>query len=261
MNLIEAIALAIIQSITEWLPVSSSAHLVIGEKLLGLNVDINYILLLHASSLIAVIIIYKKDILELGRVIIGKGTEDYKKLFGYIIIGTIPIAAIGLVFQETIEIIFSSTFDIGLLLLITGFFLYASSKKRPVKKLTIKNSFIIGLSQAFALLPGISRSGLTISAARILGIEKEKAARFSFLLFIPAVTGALILQLRTIEVANVGVMLAGFTVSLVCSYFTLKLLLKLIKHEKFYLFAYYCWIVGLIIMAVSFKNLFVYYCC
>lgn len=255
MELLEAIILAIIQGITEWLPVSSSGHLVIAEHLLNLKADVFYNVLLHTGSLLVVIHIFRKDILELLKVFINKASREYKLLFFYLIIGTIPIVITGFIFEKVIEAMFSSLIAVGISLFVTGLFLYPTRWVIQNKKLSWGKALVIGVAQAIAILPGISRSGMTISTALLLGIDREKTVRFSFLLFIPAISGALILQLKNFSYnGSMGIMIIGVVLTMIVSYIMILYLLKIIKHKKFYSFAYYCWMLGLILIVLSVKN-------
>lgn len=255
MNIVEAIILAVIQGITEWFPVSSSGHLVIGEKLLNLQSNIQYDVMLHIGSLIVILFVFRTDIIELLKVLVGRGTKEYKRLFLFLLLGSIPIAIIGFFFRRTIEAAFNSLIAVAILLFITGLFLYLSKRKTTKKALSSKNAVIIGLAQAVAVLPGISRSGITISTGMMLGVNREKAARFSFLLFIPAIIGAMALQIPKVQLNDdFKIMLLGTFVTIIVSYFALTWLLKIIKLQKFHYFAYYCWGLAFIIMLLTIQN-------
>ncbi len=255
MNLAEAIILAIIQGIAEWFPVSSTGHLVIGEKLLNLESNILYNIFLHLGSLLVVLYVFRTDILELLKVLIGKGSKEYQYLWIYLVIGTVPIMLMGFFFKDAIEKMFGSLLAVAVFLFITGLFLYLSKRKTAKRLLNAKSSLLIGLAQAVAALPGISRSGMTISTAMMLGIDRQKAARYSFLLFIPAILGALFLQIKDVQINNeLLIMLLGTLITMIVSYFALTYLLKLIKHRKFHYFAYYCWVLGFIILLFSVQN-------
>lgn len=255
MELLEIITLAIIQGVTEWLPVSSSGHLVIAEHVLNLEADVFYNVLLHIGSLLVVIHIFRRDILELLKVFINKAGGEYKSLLAYLIIGTVPIAIIGLLFEKALEAISGSLITVGVSLLVTGLALYPTRWAVQNKRLGWGKALVIGAAQAIAIVPGISRSGMTISTALLLGINREKAVRFSFLLFIPAISGALILQLKNFSYkGGIGVMILGVTLTMAVSYIVILYLLRLIKHKRFYLFAYYCWMLGLLLTGLAIKN-------
>ena len=166
MEISHALMLAIIQGITEWLPVSSSGHLAIMQHLFNLKENIGYDVLLHFATLIVIFIVFFKDIISLGKNL---------TYVGYLIVGTIPIAITGLLLEDYMQAIFNNIKLVGIMLLITGCMLYISDIKRKTVKLSFKIAFLIGLFQAFAILPGISRSGSTIVAALLFGLSKSEA--------------------------------------------------------------------------------------
>ena len=264
--MLHAIFLGILQGLTEFLPISSSGHLVIIQNLLGFSEpEVLFDTALHFGTLIAIIIVFRKDVTELLKTLFSFFSADkirslpsfYKndettRLLILIIVGTLPTVFIGLLFKDFIETLFSSVPVTGLMLLITGSFLwctkYFGNTKKTILEMTLLNALIIGLVQGFAIAPGISRSGATIAFALFLGIERKSCGRYSFLLSLPAVLGATILNFSTNDFAlNELVPIAVGTVfSLIAGYFSLVFLLKLIQKGKFYLFAPYCLILGII---------------
>jgi undecaprenyl-diphosphatase len=259
MDPIQAIILGFIQGVTEWLPISSTGHLRIAERFLGLAVPLLFDVTLHVGTLIIILLFFRKDIKTiLAALVKGDFKSENGKLIPLIIVGTIPTALIGVVFSNAVETYFSNFLPIAGAFLTCGVVLYFSKTGQERKEnITYMEALAIGTAQGIALIPGISRSGLTIAIALLLGIRREKAFKFSFLLSVPAVIGALGLTLyeqhETLTLAGVGLteILVGIAVSLVVSYFALKLLWKTLAGKKFYLFAFYCWLLGAVLLALS----------
>jgi undecaprenyl-diphosphatase len=259
MDAIQAIILGFIQGVTEWLPISSTGHLRIAEQFLGLTLPLLFDVTLHVGTLIIILFFFRKDIkLVLVALVRGDFKSENGKLIPLIIVGTVPTALIGLVFSNTIETYFSSFVPIAGAFITCGVVLYVSKTGQESKEnITYMAALAIGAAQGIALVPGLSRSGLTIATALVLGVRREKAFKFSFLLSVPAVIGALGLTLyqqhEMLTLVGVGLteILVGIAVSLVVSYFALKLLWKALAGRKFYLFAFYCWILGAVLLALS----------
>jgi undecaprenyl-diphosphatase len=259
MDLIQTIILGLIQGLTEWLPISSTGHLRLTEHFLDLKVPILFDVLLHAGTLIVTLLFFHKDI---KNSLVALGKRDFKtengKLIPLIIVGTIPTALIGLIFGNAIEALFSNLLPIAGAFVICGVVIY-SSKIGNEKKESIGylEALVIGTAQGIAIIPGISRSGLTIAVALLLGTKREKAFKFSFLLSVPAIIGALGLTFYTqheaLVLAGVGgtEILVGVAVSMVVGYFALNLLRKIIANKKFYFFAFYCWLLSIVLIALS----------
>lgn len=273
MDIIQAIIVGIVQGLTEFLPVSSSAHLIFTQELLGINQPgIAFDVLLHLGTLIAVVGYFFKDIVEMIKAFFsslldifrGKFRENfkkdpYKKLAWMVIIGTIPAGIVGLLFDSEIEAIFQSITIPAFFLLITGILLYVSQRlnvgNRDIKNSGIKDSIIIGIGQSLAIIPGLSRSGTTIASGLLVGLDKEFAAKFSFLLAVPAIIGATVTQLDGITSglgANLLPYLLGFLAALISGYLAISILLKLIREKSLDIFAFYCWIAGAFILLYSF---------
>jgi len=265
------IIIGIVQGLTEFLPVSSSAHLVFVHQLTGLPPNLALDTVLHIGSLVAVIVYFWKDVVQLIKSFFSslmdiprhqfkKGIREdkFKKLTWFIIIGTIPAGLAGYFFKDFFEGLFSDITAVGFFLIITAFLLWGSERvskrtqnKTSLKGMTVKNSLLIGIAQACAIAPGISRSGATISTGLFLGLERELAARYSFLLSIPAILGAALVQLKDISVGldvNTGAFVAGFIAAAISGYLAIKIMLKLIKERSLMIFAYYCWIVGAFVL-------------
>jgi undecaprenyl-diphosphatase len=259
MDPIQAITLGFIQGVTEWLPISSTGHLRIAEQFLGLAVPLLFDVALHIGTLIIILLFFRKDIkIILAALVKGDFKSENGKLIPLIIVGTIPTALIGVVFSNAIEAYFSNFLPIAGAFIVCGITLYSSRVGNERKEnITYMEALAIGAAQGIALIPGLSRSGLTIAIALLLGIRRKKAFTFSFLLSVPAVIGALGLTLyeqhETLTLAGVGLteILVGIAVSLVVSYFALKLLWKALAGKKFYLFAFYCWLLGAVLIALS----------
>lgn len=248
---LEAIILGIVQGITEWLPVSSSGHLMLAHQLLGLKQPVVYDIILHLGSLLVVFGVFWKDI---SKIVSGVLKKDpfFLKYLGLVILGTIPIGLVGFFFKQEVEAAFNNVTMLGISFLMTAAFLflsrYPSVKENVFSK---KSALLVGIAQAIAILPGVSRSGATISAGLMQGIKREEAARFSFLLFIPAILGATILELPSLgQVENIPALLLGTVVTMVVGWFSLTLLLKIIKHQKFHYFGWYCLGLGLLVLFV-----------
>ncbi|MDP3034237.1 MAG: undecaprenyl-diphosphate phosphatase, partial [Methanobacteriaceae archaeon] len=256
MDIIQAIIIGIVQGLTEFLPVSSSAHLVFIQEIMGVQSSLAFDTLLHIGTLVAIFAYFWNDIIHMIKSFfssladIPRGQfkknfqeDQYKKLAWLVIIGTIPAGLAGVLFKSNFESLFSSILAVGIFLIITGFLLWGSERfsqrirpedKKPLKKLTIKNSLIVGIAQAFAIAPGISRSGATISAGLFLGFQRELAARYSFLLSIPAIFGAALVQAKDITSLdmNTAALVAGFLASAITGYLAIKFMLKLIKERS-----------------------------
>lgn len=246
-TLFDIIILAVVQGLTEWLPISSSGHLVIAQKALGLNLPLIYSAILHVGTLIVVITAFRKDIADILRALAKREFETEEgKLALFIATGSVPIGIVGLAFHDRIEALFSNILAVGLALLITGTILFVSEKRTGNRKLNIQDSLFVGLAQAFAIIPGISRSGTTVSTGLLRKVDKAKAFRYSFLLAVPAIIGATIVEAKDLTTANMDLapLLLGATVSMIVGYISLKLLKRIVMNEKFHLFAYYCWAVG-----------------
>jgi len=250
MTYLDLIILGIIQGITEFLPISSSGHLVLFQYFL--NVKANGVLLevlLHFGTLMAIIYYYFNDIKDLIKnVCIGHKTSI--NYFIYIIIATIPIAITGYMVRDVIEYIFNPymTFYMyiitGMILLLTYF-----KNNNLNSKINLFSAMIIGLSQSFALLPGISRSGITISFGLFCGIKHNEAAKFSFLLSIPALVGAIILQLLELKkmyIVDLLPLIIGMISAAISGYLIISWLIVIIAKGKFYYFSFYCFLLAFI---------------
>lgn len=256
-SLLFVIFMAVIQGIAEFLPISSSGHLAILGRLFAFDAKTNATLniILHAGTLLAIIVYYFKELINILK------KYDFN-LIGKLIVATIPVGIAGIAVKAMAwdESIFNDLFVPGIGFLITATLLLWGQKNKEQKsldKLTFKQSLLIGLAQAIAVLPGISRAGSTISAGLKCGLAKADAARFSFLLAIPAIGGVVFVKMLmllkntklTLHSLNVSYLAIGFIVSALVGYFSLRLLLKLLKRGDFKYFAWYLYALGLITLA------------
>lgn len=239
------VLLAITQAATEFLPISSSGHLAILSKVIS-EPDLFFFTTLHLASLLAVIIFVRKELAGLL-----KFDSASRKLLAYLAIATIPAVLVGLFFKSAIEKTFHSYLLIGIAFIFTSIVIFLTKFRHAAGPMNMKKALVIGLAQALALLPGISRSGITISSAVFLGVDKEKAMKFSFLLFIPLSLGAFILEARDGFYINSSLIISFF-VCLGASLLFLKILLLVIKKDKFWVFSIYCFTIGIVSTGMHF---------
>lgn len=254
MTIWEAVALGIIQALTEFLPVSSSGHLVLFQYLFGLHEPlIAFDVLLHAGSLLAVVLYYRKTIAETALAVFRpRRAPQGRRLIGLIVLASLPAAVIGLGFESLIESLFQSPAAVGLFWLLTAGLLFAGGKaaggNRTIAELTAADALLIGLFQGLAILPGVSRSGATIVMGMIAGLHPKEAANFSFLIYIPAVFGAALLQLGDLAGTNaeqLRVFIVGGAAAAVFSYLAIAGLLRLLQRRVIRPFAWYCLAAGM----------------
>ena len=249
----EALFLGAIQGLTEFLPISSSGHLILAQELIGVKQIGNELeVLVHMGTLISIIIIYRKDIQLLLFSIKEKNTQFYLVC---IITASFPAAFCGLMLKDIISPLFENVISVGLALMVTGMVLCLSSfvRKKQVKNQTLFLYFLIGCAQAIAIIPGISRSGITISVALLLGLEPKEASRFSFLLAIPVISGAGILtffdvvgEFQIPVSSSIIAFLSAFLVGLI----SLSWLIRWLDSGKFYYFGIYCFLIGLLTLVL-----------
>lgn len=257
MSWLEALILGIVQGLTEFLPVSSSGHLELGKALFNLQLvatdSLTFDVIVHGGTALSTIVVFRRDILQ-----ILKGTFEFQwnietKFIVYILVSMIPAAIVGIVFEEQITQLFDGqVLLVGFMLIITSILLFiADYAKNTTKSVGPVDAFIIGIAQAIAILPGMSRSGATISTSVLLGIDREKAARFSFLMVLPLIIGKMLLDVRTIYETNgegmdisVFALIVGFIAAFISGLFACKWMISLVKHAKLKYFAYYCFAIG-----------------
>jgi undecaprenyl-diphosphatase len=245
--------LALIQGITEFLPVSSSGHLVIAQHLLGWTTDnVLFDATLHLGTALAILVVYWKDIRDLVSGIFSGAGERRAKAFRYaalIVIGTVPAGLVGVLFKDFFEEMFANPRAVGMLFFVTAAFLLASGFRKPAaaRPLDAPKALAVGLAQALAILPGVSRSGSTISTSLLLGVDRREAGRFSFLLGLPIIVGAALLQLKDVSSAAIapGLLIAGFLLSFAVGVAALKILLRFIERGRIMYFGFYLIALGI----------------
>ncbi len=249
--IIKSIILGIVQGLTEFLPISSSGHLVIVEEYFGITEPVVLATFLHFGTFIATVVFFFKPILSIIKGVIKgkKGSIDYTI---NIIVGTIPIVIFALIFRTHIEEAFKDIELVAILLGITGLIvlLTRTTNKRD-RNVTLFSALLIGISQMFATLPGISRSGFTISTGLFARVDPQESFRFSFLLSLPAVLGANLFELRTLtHIDNYPGLLIGMLCSFICGIIALKILKNLVQR-RFHLFGLYCLVLSVVILLLK----------
>ena len=277
MDILQAIIIGIVQGLTEFLPVSSSAHLVFAQKLVGTESSLTFDILLHLGTLIAVLWFFRWDIIKMlrswwlsigdllqGRFKQGLYDDPYKRLAWYVILATIPVGIVVVLFDDAVESLFAGALYVpAFFLFVTGTILYLSQRMNSGKinmdNISKVEALVMGLGQACAIMPGLSRSGTTIAAGLVMGLDKEFAAKFSFILSVPAIFGAFVFKLKDIGSAmdvNFLPIFIGFIVSIIAGYLAIKWMLDLIKNRSLDIFAYYCWLMGIIVFMGSIAHIF-----
>jgi len=236
--MLKEVFLAAVQAATEFLPISSSGHLAIFSNLIS-EPNVFFFTTLHLASLLAVLIFTREEIIALFTF-----KKEYRKVWIYLIVATIPANICGFIFSANIEKAFSSLLVVGIAFLFTSAVLYLTKFAKETKDLSIKNSILIGIFQSIALLPGVSRSGMTISSALLSGIGKEKATKFSFLLFIPLSIEAFLFEAKEGFYFNFSLFIS-LIVCFVLSLLFLNLLFNIVKKGKMWVFSIYCLFAGI----------------
>ncbi|MBI4776171.1 MAG: undecaprenyl-diphosphate phosphatase [Deltaproteobacteria bacterium] len=267
MNIFHALALGLIQGLTEFLPVSSSGHLVIFQHLFGMNEpELFFDVCLHLGTLLAVCVFVRRELVRIVRSLLGLrlaerpfsvrriGEDPDLRLLFLVAIATVATAVIALTFRHPFERLFGSPQAVGIALMITGAVLFLSRFANPwkdnVKSVRVLDALAIGIGQGLAVMPGLSRSGTTITLGLLLKLDRELAARFSFLLFIPAILGATILQFDARQLTGRPFpILLGTASAAVAGYLSLQLLMNLVKKGRLWMFAPYCFAVGVFALA------------
>ncbi|WP_059049452.1 undecaprenyl-diphosphate phosphatase [Paenibacillus senegalimassiliensis] len=255
--------LGAVQGATEPIPVSSSGHVIIAKKLLGIvNEGLSFEILTNTASLLAIMFIYRQDIARLfvnGLGYLRTRKPEYKADFMfiiYIIIGTLPAVIVGMLFKDQIETVFSSVHTVAIALLVTGAALWIIRNLRGRKRdgdLSAKDALLVGLGQAVALIPGISRSGATIISSIAVGMKQDTALRFSFMLYIPVSLGGLVLGISDIASDSASSALfvpylIAFLTTMVVTYFAMKWFMNIMAKGNLKYFAYYCFVVGILLL-------------
>lgn len=266
-SIVKAAILGLVQGFTEFLPISSSGHLVLTETLLNVEPSgISFEVFVHFATLLAIICVFRKKVRKIvksifcGRIRFSSGkkktvtvSDPNLKLFFLLCLATIPAAVVGYSMREGIEKIFKVPLFASCALLFTGFILYLTRfpfrHSNKINKVSVLDSVLIGIAQAVAILPGVSRSGMTISTGLFRGLDRKTSAEFSFLLAVPVIGGATFLQIKEGmgNIVQIGIvpLLFGSVFAFCSGYFAIKVVLKVLEKANFCLFAYYCWIVGI----------------
>ena len=262
MDIIDSIILGIIQGLTEFLPVSSSGHLELGKAILGDQMvaeeSLLFTVVLHFATALSTLVVFRKDVWEILYGLFQFKWNQEMQFSLKIIISMIPAVIIGVMFEEQLESLFGGSIAfVGAMLIVTAILLWFADKaKNTGKKVTFKDAFIIGVSQAIAMLPGISRSGATISTSVLLGNDKGKAARFSFLMVVPLIFGKIAKDIMSgdlsTDTANLSTLGIGFIAAFIAGIAACTWMIKLVRNSKLKWFAVYCFIVGIIAIVVSF---------
>ncbi|NRB84408.1 MAG: undecaprenyl-diphosphate phosphatase [Winogradskyella sp.] len=256
MDIIDSIILGVIQGLTEFLPVSSSGHLELGKAILGDNSlpkeSLLFTVVLHFATALSTIVVFRKDILIILKGILKLQWNEDLQFVSKIAISMVPAIIVGLCFEAQLEALFGGNILlVGIMLIVTAILLYFADKaKNTHKKVSFSNAFVIGISQAIAMLPGISRSGATISTSVLLGNDKTKAARFSFLMVVPLIFGKIAKDILggelSYDASNFTALSIGFVAAFISGLLACTWMIKLVKQSKLTYFAIYCIIVGAI---------------
>lgn len=269
MDILEILILGFVQGIAEFLPISSSAHLIIFRDIFGIgsgmsaNMDLTFDIALHFGTLLSIGVFFFKDFIKMIQKGFTKGVKDDDgKILWYLVAATIPAAIVGVLFEEAIENVVRSNYVvIAIALAVMGIIIYLADKfskeTKTIKKMTLKDAILVGCSQVFALIPGFSRSGTTIAAGRVLGLDRESAAKFSFFLSAPVVLGAVCLQLIkgttfSVIAANLGTFILGILVSFVIGVLCIKYLLKYLQKHNFKIFMIYRVVLAAVVLIYIF---------
>jgi undecaprenyl-diphosphatase len=258
----EAIVLGVVQGLTEFLPVSSSGHLELGKALLGdqslPEESLLFTVVLHFATALSTLVVFRKDVWQIGSGLLKFKWNEETRFSIKIIVSMLPAVMVGLLFEEELESLFGGQIVlVGAMLIVTAVLLWLADRARNTgKKVTFKNAFIIGIAQAIAILPGISRSGATISTSVLLGNDKSKAARFSFLMVVPLIFGKIGKDILSGDLsthtANISVLSLGFIAAFISGLFACTWMISLVRKSKLRWFALYCIVVGIISIIVSF---------
>jgi undecaprenyl-diphosphatase len=254
MDTLQAILLGIVQGITEFLPVSSSGHLQIAKELLGVELEnnITFDVTLHAATVLSTIVVLWQELWRLVKGCFSRRFTEEQAYILKVILSMIPAGVVGVLFADQIEAFFSSLWFVGLMLLLTSALLSFAyyAKPRQKSEISYRDAFIIGIAQAAATMPGLSRSGSTIATGLLLGNEKSSVAHFSFIMVIPVILGKMLLDILSGEMAAMAVpteaLVSGFLAAFISGALACKFMIEIVKRGKLIWFALYCAIVGLI---------------
>lgn len=268
-EIVKSIIVGIVQGLTEFLPVSSSGHIVIAQELLGLQFDeqenLLFAIFLHLATALSTIVVFRKDIADIFKGLFQLKWNAESQFSLKIILSMIPAALVGVLLKDQLEEIFSNLLIVGIMLLVTAALLYfANRAKNTSKGVGYKDATIIGIAQGFsALLPGLSRSGSTISTSILLGVDKSKAARFSFLMVLPLILGAtakMFLDMKdekgdfAFVNLDATALIAGFIAAFLSGLWACKWMIELVKKAKLTYFSIYCLVVGIVVITYTLVN-------
>lgn len=260
MDIIEAIFLGIIQGLTEFLPVSSSGHLEIGKYLFGVDAESSFAfsVAVHGATVLSTIVVFWQEINRLFRGALKLRYNDETKYILKILVSLIPVMIVGFAFKEKVEGYFGGNIHfVGFMLIVTSFLLILSSIiRKSNREINYLDSFLIGIAQAFAVLPGISRSGATISTGLVLGNSPTGMARFSFLMVLIPVIGANLVELLdggfgSGSEISAGALITGFVAAFISGYIACRWMIKLVQKGRLYWFGIYCLVLGIIIIVFA----------
>jgi undecaprenyl-diphosphatase len=264
MELLDAIILGIIQGLTEFLPVSSSGHLELGKAILGEDnlpeEGLMFTVVVHFATALSTIVVFRKDIWEILRDLLKFQWNESTQFASKIVISMVPAVIVGLMFEKQLEQLFDGNIlFVGCMLIVTALLLFFADKaKNTLKPVHFKNAFFIGIAQAIAMLPGISRSGATISTSVLLGVDKSKAARFSFLMVVPLIFGKIAKDILGGDLAyssvSFGYLSAGFLAAFIAGLLACTWMIKLVRNSKLKYFSIYCLLVGMISIGFALIN-------
>lgn len=253
MDLLRAILLGLVQGLTEFLPISSSGHLVFAQNLIGFRVpNVAFDLILHLGTLLAVLVYFRRDLVQIFTSSLSRKDESNgRRWIAMLIIGTIPTALIGFAFQQQFESLFGKPRVVALMLWITALLLFLSDRVQSTTKnnggITVMQAIIVGIAQGVAIIPGISRSGATISTGLFTGMDAKTSARFSFLLAVPAILGASVFEMKNLSALEPGESLSylgGAVVAFLSGWIAIDILLKVLIRRKLWKFSVYLLILG-----------------
>jgi len=265
MSLARAVLLGLVQGLTEFLPISSSAHLIYFQKYLGINkLQLSFAVFLHFATLLAILLFFRKDIWEIlkgFRNMSIRMTNPSPRIFLLLVIGSLPVAFLGAVLKDKVEPIFSNIELVSFFLILTGILLSFGDRIKSARKGILEtkmvDGLIIGIAQAFAILPGISRSGVTIIFGLFCGLQRKWAVKYSFFLAVPAILGATLLKLPTtlfmVNPSTLSFYTAGALMAFFSGYWSLRVVSRFVQKSRLRYFAYYCVVLGLIVLL--FQNL------
>lgn len=261
MTTLQSIILGIVQGLTEFLPVSSSGHLMLASELLGTDLsaadDLTFSLTLHAATVLSTIVILWREVARLFKGVFSRTFNEEQSYVLKIVISMIPVGIVGILFKDYLEAAFSSVLVVGVMLLVTATLLTFAYKAKPRQKdiISYRDAFIIGVAQACATMPGLSRSGSTIATGLLLGNKKESVAQFSFLMVLPPILGNALLDIIKGEFGG-GVelvpLMAGFVAAFATGCLACKFMIEIVKRGKLIWFAAYCAVVGVVAVVTYF---------